>query len=314
MTSKPFDAYSKEYLQELLAPTGEVVAGLESRDEARQIDVWYVPDPQLTADRLQLGLLGRMAAQPCIFEPYSHRPDLNQVRSCVMKLLVTLFDALRAASRDRLPAPTESELPRLWILSPSASPTLMKRIGGKPDPSWPEGIYFTAELNRAGFVALDGLPETEETLWLRLLGRGRTLKQAIAEVLALPPAELKRDKALQLLASWKTNIEGVEYLNIEDRELAMTLSPAFVEWERRAREESLEQGLQQGLQQGLRLTLQTLLASRFGRVDDRLESVIGYFAGLTPEEYTEQFPTLLSLSRDELVARFGARDGNGNGA
>lgn len=128
MSQKPFDAYSKEFLDEFLAPTGEVRIEQEVRDEPRQIDVWYVPDPQLATGRLQLGLLGRMAAQPCLFETYSNRPRLNEVRSCLLKLLATLPGTVRTAKRERQPLLAEAELPMLWILSPSASPTEIRGV------------------------------------------------------------------------------------------------------------------------------------------------------------------------------------------
>lgn len=70
MPQTPFDAYSKDFLDEFLTPTGKVTAGKEVQDEARQIDVWYVPNPQLSDRRQQLGLLGCIAAQPCVFEVY----------------------------------------------------------------------------------------------------------------------------------------------------------------------------------------------------------------------------------------------------
>lgn len=308
MSRKPFDAYCKDFLDEFLAPTGEVTTGREVRDEARQIDVWYVPNPRLNANRQQLGLLGRMAAQPCVFEPYSQRPGLNEVRSCILKLMVTLLETVRTAKREQRSLPIEEELPMLWILSPSASPTLVENIGGKPRPSWPDGVFIAVGVLRTGFVAIDRLPETPDTLWLRLLGRGRTLERAIAELIALPPSEPKRDRAVQLLANWKTNIEGIGGFEAEDQELVMTLSPAFIEWEQRTRQAGFEEGIQR-----VRVTLQGLLVSRFGRIDNQLEAVIEYFTELNSEDYAQQLPLLLSLSRDELVTRFGAQPTDGDG-
>ncbi|MEO0947990.1 MAG: hypothetical protein AAFY11_07575 [Cyanobacteria bacterium J06641_5] len=89
----------------------------------------------------------------------------------------------------------------------------------------------------------------------------------------------------------------------------MTLSPAFIGWEQRTRQEGLDEGLQR-----VRITLQELLTSRFGQVDSQLEAVIDHFAKLDSENYTRQLPLLLNLSRAELVARFGMHnDTNGNG-
>lgn len=259
MSGKPFDSYSKEYLKEFLTSTGTVSSGLEVRDETRQVDVFYLPDPGKESDREQLGLLGRMSAQPTLFEPYSKRPGVNEVRSCILKLMVVLLDAVRTANRERQPTPAEAKLPMLWILSPFASPKLMESFGGKPKASWPEGVYFWVDGLRTGFVAIDRLPETPETLWVRLLGRGRTLEVAISEVLVLPPRDPRRDKAVQLLASWKTNIEGIEELEAEDRQLLMTLSPAFVEWEQRTRQESMEQAWREAIADALETRLQTVI-------------------------------------------------------
>jgi hypothetical protein len=46
MTRFRFDQFSKQYLEELLTPLGEVTIGKELLGEARQIDVWFVPNPQ----------------------------------------------------------------------------------------------------------------------------------------------------------------------------------------------------------------------------------------------------------------------------
>jgi len=51
-------------------------------------------------------------------------------------------------------------------------------------------------LNRAlclqtAVVAINQLPKTEMTLWLRLLGRGTTQADAIAELLALERSDLR---------------------------------------------------------------------------------------------------------------------------
>jgi Domain of unknown function (DUF4351) len=92
-------------------------------------------------------------------------------------------------------------------------------------------------------VAIDELPETQETLWLRILGRDETQERAIREVLALPPEHPRRSDVLRLLASWKVRMdlgELMDFVNQEDG--LMALSEAFLEWEQateiRVRQES----------------------------------------------------------------------------
>ena len=68
-----------------------------------------------------------------------------------------------------------------------------------------------------------------------------------------------------------------------------------------------------GIKKGIQLTLESLLSSRFGQLDSQLEAVIEYFTQLDSESYAQQFPLLMSLSREELAAQFGANAINGNG-
>lgn len=61
-------------------------------------------------------------------------------------------------------------------------------------------MYFMADLLKSVIVVIDELPETPETLWVRILGRDATQERAIREVLALPESEPNRLTILRLLA------------------------------------------------------------------------------------------------------------------
>lgn len=136
-------------------------------------------------------------------------------------------------------------------------------------------------------------PQTQETLWLRILGKETTQQQAINEAIALPIEDPRRLRALKLLATWKINIEAGAELDEEGRELVMTLSQAYLEWERETE--------RRGMQQGQRLVVENLLRVRFGELDDQLVAIIPSLLELPTEEYTR---LLLQLSREELLARF----------
>jgi hypothetical protein len=43
MTRQPHDQLAKEYLEELLAPLGEVKPSKDVKSEVQEIDVWFVP-------------------------------------------------------------------------------------------------------------------------------------------------------------------------------------------------------------------------------------------------------------------------------
>lgn len=148
---------------------------------------------------------------------------------------------------------------------------------------------------------------------MRILGKGSTQQQAIDEVIALPVTDSRRSKALRLLASWKITIETSTSIDEEGRQLIMTLSQAYLEWEReterrgiqqgleRGIQQGVEQGIEQGLEQGQRLVVENLLRVRFGALDEQLSTIIPLLLELPTEEYTR---LLLQLSREELLARF----------
>jgi hypothetical protein len=179
MTNVPYDQFSKQYLEELLSPFGEVNISQEIPGEARQVDVFFVPDRQ-NRDRQTLGILGQITAKPCLLEPFRHQPTPTDIRNCLLKLFLTLADYQRQAKRDKIKLP-ETQLPTLWILTSTASPKLLKNFKADPLPNWPEGIYFLGESLRTAIIALNQLPVTPDTLWLRILGKGKTQQQAIGD-------------------------------------------------------------------------------------------------------------------------------------
>ena len=89
-------------------------------------------------------------------------------------------------------------------------------------------------------------------------------------------------------------------LNDEDRELIMTLSPAYL----KQREEWRQEGLQTGRQEELRLIVGSLLTARFGNLDEELLAVVTPIMELSLTERTDLFLNLSQLSREELLAKF----------
>jgi hypothetical protein len=232
MTQNSFDQLSKQYLEEFLAPLGSVQRQYEIPGEAKFADVWFVPNPDAT-QATDLGLLGRMVQKPCLLEPYRNVPTRTEVRVSVMKLVWVQEDERRKAQRDEL---ADEELPQLWILAATTSRPLLEEAEGKIKADWLPGVYFMADILKTAIIAIDQLPETEETLWLRILGRDQTQERAIREVLDLPPTYPRRDSILRLLVSWKVRIDLGEIGNFSGQEALMALSEAFLEWEQQTKE------------------------------------------------------------------------------
>jgi hypothetical protein len=242
MTQFPSDQLSKQYLQEFLEPLGTVERSFEIPGEAKQADIWFIPN-QDTALHQDLGLLSRLLATPCILEPFRNGPKRHEVKTCILKLLWIQEDQRRRQ------VPTDN-LARLWILASRMDAPVIAGFGGQPYPDWPTGVYFTAPEFDTAFVAINQLPVTPETLWIRLLGRGKTLEQAITELLALPQGDNRRSQTLKLLASWRVSLQLKNPQEEEEQELMATLNQAYLEWEQQTeqrgrREEAVALSLRQ---------------------------------------------------------------------
>jgi hypothetical protein len=298
MTNVPYDHFSKQYLEELLSPFGEVNISQEIPGEARQVDVFFVPDRQ-NRDRQTLGILGQITAKPCLLEPFHHQPTPTDIRNCLLKLFLTLADYQRQAKRDKIKLP-ETQLPTLWILTSTASPKLLKNFKADPLPNWPEGIYFLGESLRTAIIALNQLSVTPDTLWLRILGKGKTQQQAIDELLTFTPDHPQRQRTLELLLTWGITIENTADFTQSEQEIMIKLRALYQENIQAAE----EKGRQEAAFQERRTTLETLLSSRFGSIDPELTAVIDKAIALSASDYSQLLPQLFSIAREDLLKQF----------
>jgi len=313
MTKFPHDQFAKDYLKELLLSLGKAETSHNVAGEVREVDVWFVPASEPTGNPQLLGLLGRFAATSSIFEPFRNPVTPSQVRSCMGKLFDMQAELERQAKRENSKI-NDANLPRLWILTPTASAALLDGFGAVLElDNWLSGVYFLSRHLKTAIVAIHQLPRTEETLWLRILGKGTVQKQAIAELVALPESNPFRENALELLYNLQSHLEVNQDLDAEERTLIMELAPlyrqrlnaAIQEGKEQGRQQGMQEGMQQGMQQGRqegqRVVIENLLKIRFGSIDEPLSAIIEPLLQLPPEEFTL---LLMQLSRDELLARF----------
>ncbi len=300
MTRFIHDQFAKQLLTELLNPFGQVETSKEITAEIRQIDVLFVPFPN-SSNSPNLGLLERMAATIALFEPFRNPATRGEIRNCLGKLFALQSSLARQANRDNTRL-EETELPFLWILTPTASEDLLQSFKATLAENWGSGIYFLPEALKTAIIVIHQLERTSETLWFRILGRGRVQQQAIQELKSLSTDHLFREPILELvydlLAVLETRQQTQQNLDQEDRELMMQLSPIYRQKLEEATQKGVQQGLQQGLQQERRAMIESLLQVRFGSIDQELEAIIERLTALEPSEFT---PLLLQLSREELL-------------
>ncbi|MBE9230672.1 hypothetical protein IQ231_02940 [Cuspidothrix issatschenkoi LEGE 03284] len=166
-------------------------------------------------------------------------------------------------------------------------------------------------------MAIHQLPSTPETVFLRVLGRGKVQTQAVEELEALAQNHPLLENVIKLvhdlIAILSARQQKEKDIDQDDQELIMKLAQMYEqlleEIKQKERVESEARGLQKGRQEGRqegekrerRAMAESIFQVRFGKVDPELNKIIDQIITLSREEFT---PLLLQLSREELLAMF----------
>ncbi|MBE9035959.1 DUF4351 domain-containing protein [aff. Roholtiella sp. LEGE 12411] len=288
MTRFVHDEFAKDYLEELLKPYGEVKSSSKISGEIKEIDVLFTPSAQQTSNLELLGLLGRFAEFPAILEPFRNAASGDEICDCIQKLLEVKSGLRRDAKANKTKL-QDSNIPKLWVLTPTASPALLSSFNVNQKSEWLPGIYFLGDALRTAIVAIHQLLQIPETLWLRILGRGSTQSQAIIELQALPSNHPYKQVTLELVYNLRENLRINQNLELDDTELIMRLEPLYQQDRERAKQEGKKEGKEEG-QQDLIIRQ---LNRRFGEID---ASLIEQVRGLSIEQLSTLGEALLDFS------------------
>ena len=280
MTRFIHDQFAKDYLEELLKDYGEVKPSEKVSGEIKEIDVLFTPSAQQSSNLQVLGLLGRFAEYPAILEPFRNAASTDEICDCILKLLEVKAELRREAKANKTKL-QDSEIPKLWVLTPTISESKLLSFGAIQKEDWSRGVHFLPEALRTAIVAIHQLPETPATLWLRLLGRGSKQEQAIIELQALPLNHPYQQATLELVYNLRENLKLNQDIEEDDRELIMRLEPLY----QRDREQAKFEGKQD-------LILRQL-NRRIGGID---ASLIERVRGLSVEQLENLGEALLDFS------------------
>lgn len=272
MTRFIHDKFAKDYLEELLKDYGEVKASEKVSGEIKEIDVFFTPAKQQNCNLQILGLLGRFAEHPAVIEPFRNPASTDEICDCILKLLEVKALLRRDAKANKTKL-QDSEIPKLWVLTPTISETRLSSFGTMQKADWLSGVHFLPDALRTTIVAIHQLPQTPETLWLRLLGRGSVQSQAIIELQGLPLDHRYQQATLELVYNLRENLRVNQELETDDRELIMRLEPIY----QRNREQAKQEGRQEGRREGEQDLILRLLNRRIGEINapliERIQSL-----------------------------------------
>lgn len=282
------DQRAKQLAAALLEGLGETTTSEEVLADSQQIDIWHVPAEE-ARDRARLGLLGRMTESACLLEPYHEPPDDDDLRECIRKHL-SFHHARVLKTRPPVGGKAVVPLATCWIVSSGRPASALPAFGFAHATDWPEGVYDTVPGLRLKLVVLTELPRRPETLLVRLMGRGAVLRDALQDLLALPPGSWERRVALPVFVRLSFDLPPDPHDRTqEEEELAVTSQQMVEALQREAMERGAADTLTHQFERRLKRALRE---DERARVRKRTES-------LGPDRLGD---VVLDLSVEELAA------------
>ncbi|RUS97010.1 hypothetical protein DSM106972_085600 [Dulcicalothrix desertica PCC 7102] len=288
MTRFIHDQFSKDFIESLLAPFGSIKAPSRVAAEVKMIDILFTPRVLQNPELAPLGLLGKFAEFPAIIEPFRNPVQEDDISDCIIRVLEVQKALQREAKRNKTVL-SETAIPKQWILTPTISDDILSKCKADPDANWMSGVYLTADILRTAIVAIHELPSRSETLWLRMLGRDTTQKNAIDEFISLSDNNSFKQATLECLYNFKQNLEFYKPEDTEETELLMRLAPLYQQDRELAKQEGRAEGR---VEEGQRLVLRQL-NRRFGEID---ASIIERVSLLSTEQLEALGEALLDFS------------------
>lgn len=206
--------WGTEVLSALTRGNDRIIISPEIISEAELVDVLFEPDNRKS--RAELGLLGELLFVPCIIAPLRWLPMSWEIRTYMRFWLKwqaesdrTIFPVNETPVYKQNKREDEDEDEgeaidkSLLIVVPSITPQQLNGWTAEPSNRNIPGIYDLPPAFCTTIVAIAELPSNPDTLWLRLLGRGLTQRQAIVELMHLKSDYPFRTVVLQQFKQWE---------------------------------------------------------------------------------------------------------------
>jgi len=260
-----FDQFSKDVLADCLKEAGEVETERETKPEVHKIDVWFHPWPQAERRRFHdKPVLATIAQSAALLEPFHQTPGVVEILNCVGKQQ-TVFGEIRRKNKHAV-------MPTLWIVSSGRPRGAIPQLGFSPMPDIARGVYTAPPGFRLRLVVVSELQKTRSTLMLRLLGTGRTFRDALKELEQLPVDAWEVRTSLPLLIRYQIEIMSLPVTErTAEEEAIMAVHELYEKWER----ERIELGEKRGMERGKTLGLEEGLAPLVRLYERRLGRELG---------------------------------------
>lgn len=287
----PFDQMAKWLAEGALTGPCEVTSEQEVVADARAIDVVVTPVPARLGELATRGWLGAMARMGCVIEAFHDPPSPDELDECLLKVIA--MHTRQRATWKSAPVDTRGPMPSralLWAVCAGRPEASLRSWAMEPMTDWPVGFYGTPSVRAPRIVVVSALPRQRDTLLLRLMGAGDTLRAALEDLHALPhgaPERAMMDAILVLLRHEIPRMAGIDYTS---NEVVMRVQEAVRLWEEEKRS-FLAEGLG---------PLVRLFGRRLGRplTESERSVLLARLGSLGPDRLGD---VVLDLNPDELA-------------
>lgn len=203
------DNWGTEYLSTITAQNSQVMISPEVIGEAELVDVLF--EPRVEKSRTSLGLLGQLVDSPCIIEILRWAPNEWDLRNCMRHWLTWKVEAdgniipynENPIHTDEQENDQQEDVDKiLLIIVPSIAAQHLEGFGAQKSVINIPGIYSLPPAFCTNIVVTSELEKDASTLWLRILGRGRTQRSAIIELMELDVDHPHSTVVRQHLRQW----------------------------------------------------------------------------------------------------------------
>jgi antitoxin component of RelBE/YafQ-DinJ toxin-antitoxin module len=272
------DRFFKFYVQALYKTKGETLKNIDVRnDEDLEIDCLFVAESNKWGwQQEDLGLFDSlMKKHPTIIvEHYSGYLNQKNINISITRknlywepkeaeLIEAARSELQLKKSEQLPKATKAQIERqnpfTWVLAVDCGDKLLNLCEAKPLAEYGRGVYELSKFLRMGIVVIDRLPDSPETLWLKMLGDKESARKAFAEIDRLSPERREKNDIIKTSLKYCVYLKGLptESLTQEEQDFMRTMEEvdAWYEQQIAEAEQKAEQKAKQENQQEIAANL-----------------------------------------------------------
>ena len=244
MAQYKHDRFFKFYVQALYKTKGETLKNIQVRnDEDLEIDCMFVAQSDKFGwQQEDLGLFDRlMKKHPTIIvEHYSGYLNQKNINISITRknlywepkeaeLIEAARIRLQLKKSEQLPLDARLEIevhnPFTWVLAVNCGDKLLKLCEVKPLTEYGTGVYELSKFLRMGIVVIDRLPDSPQTLWLKMLGDKESARKAFGEIEQLSPERREKNDIIRTSLKYCVYLRGLptESLTEEEQEFMRTM-------------------------------------------------------------------------------------------